>query len=223
MIVCDTNIPYAFIHNPRTSGTSISDYLVEHANGRILSNIIDPGYRLHSIYAEETRYRSLDNHFVFGFVRNPFSREYSLFNLYRKRINNHIDFKTWLIDYDDQYRRPQYGFFCDIEGNLKANIFRFEEREASLRTIATILGLDIVEFINHTSPSSINFNVSTSYLEMYDQEMIDIVYDRYRVDFEAFGYTFDGYNPIGQNVPFTFDCDTLYYCNKPSPIKYFNV
>lgn len=223
MIVCDNNIPYAFVHNPRSSGTSISEYLTNCAGGRMLTNIFELRCRLHSVYAEEVRYRRFDNHFVFGFIRNPFSREYSLYKLFNRRINPNVSFKQWLFEYYDQYSRPQYGFFCDTTGELKVNLYRFEERESSMRAIAQRLNLDAERFISYNSKDSVNFNVEDSYIEAYDNEMIDFVAEKRKVDLEAFGYTFDSYTDVIKNVPFSFDVDTLYYCNEPSPIKCINV
>lgn len=223
MIVRDNLIPYAFIHNPRTSGTNICAFLQERGGGRVLNNILDIEHRLHSVYAEEVRYRSFDGYFIFGFVRNPFSREFSLYNLYLKKKNKDIEFKRWLFEERDQYHNPQYGYFCDMDGKIKTNIFRFEERENSIRTISYILGFDSIELESYTSVDNESFNITSSYQEQYDSEMIDFMYHKYDVDFKAFGYTFEGYDDSAREVNFQFPCDPLYYnVAKPNTIKCIN-
>lgn len=221
MIVRDGENAYAFIHNPRTSGTSITDYLLKNCGGRRLRNV-DDYIQEHSIYAEEIKYRSFPNHYIFGFVRNPFSRESTLHKLYCRDTNTDVEFKRWLFDDSfPWYRKPQYGYFCDSNGKIKANIFRFEERTRAITTIAGVIGTDAKSFENHNVHNG--FNINMTYVGEYDNEMIDLVAERYKVDLDAFGYYFDGYKPIIQEVPFAFDEDTIHYNIKPPKYKFVNL
>ncbi len=221
MIVRDGENAYAFIHNPRTSGTSISDYLIKHCGGRRLHNVDDYAQE-HSIYAEEIKYRKFDNHFLFGFIRNPFSRESTLHKLYCRDTNTQVEFKRWLFDESfPWYRKPQYGYFCDTNGKIKANIFRFEERTSAIQHIASVIDADPIALEAHNVNNG--FNINMSYVNEYDNEMIDLVTERYKTDLDAFGYYFDGYNDIIQEVEFSFTEDTINYNIRPPQYRYVNV
>lgn len=219
MIVRDGENAYAFIHNPRTSGTSITKYLIEQCGGRILQNV--PEYaREHSIYLEETSYRKFPNHYFFGFVRNPWSREWTLHKLYMKKTGNVVDFKQWLLEDSPWYRNPQYGMFCDAEGNLKASVFRYEDRSNAIATISEVIKTNAKAF----EACNVNngFGTGMRYVSDYDNEMIECIAKRYSIDIDAFGYYFDGHNDKIRNVPFSIS-DALHY-NVPEPkIGYINV
>lgn len=221
MIVRDGENAYAFIHNPRTSGTSITDYLINHCGGRRLRNIDDYAQE-HSIYAEEIKYRKFDNHFIFGFIRNPFSREVTLHKLYCRDAGHEVEFKRWLLDEKfPWYRRPQYGYFCDTDGKIKANIFRFEDRLNAIKRIASVIEADADALEKHNVNNG--FNINMSYVKEYDNEMIDVVTNRYKVDLEAFGYYFDGYHDTIKEVDFEFTEDTINYNIRPPEYRFVNV
>ena len=222
MIVRDGDNAYGFVHNPRTSGTNITAYLVDFCGGRILGNVSHYA-RLHSIYAEEVKYRKFTNHFLFGFVRNPFSREYSLYKLYCETKKSSIDFKSWCFLENRLFRRPQYGYFCNTDGNLAVNVFRHEKRDEAIDIISESIDANAEEFRNFKSDETIIFNADMSYTKMYDNEMIDHLSEQYVVDLEAFGYYFDGYHDSIKNVPFEFTEDTIHYATPPLNIGTINV
>lgn len=219
MIVRDGENAYAFVHNPRTSGTSITKYLIENCGGRRLQNVPDD-IQEHTIYAEETRYRKFPNHYFFGFVRNPWSREWTLHKLYMEKTGNNIDFKKWLLEPLEWYRRPQYGMFCDMEGNLKVNVFRFEDRSNAIATIAEVIKTDAKRLESYNVNNG--FNTGMRYTYDYDNEMIECVAERYSTDIDAFGYYFDGHNDLIRSVPFTIE-DTMHYNVPPSKIGHVNI
>jgi hypothetical protein len=219
MIVRDGENAYAFIHNPRTSGTSITEYLINNCGGRRLHNV--PEYvQEHSIYAEETRYRKFPNHYFFGFVRNPWSREWTLHKLYMRDTGNVVDFKKWLIEDFPWYRRPQYGMFCDLDGNLKVNIHRFENRTEAIEEIASRIGTNAQAFESYNVNNG--FNTGMKYVQDYDNEMIDCVAERYYTDIDAFGYYFDGHNNLIKSVPFEFIENTMNYNIVEPKYRYIN-
>jgi hypothetical protein len=220
MIVRDGDDAYAFIHNPRTSGTSIADYLIKNCGGKILRNVEDYAVE-HGVYAEQIKYRPFPNHYIFGFIRNPFSREVTLHKLYCRNTGNVVEFKKWLFDDFPWFRKPQYGYFCDTQGVIKANIFRFEDRSNAIATIASIIGTDAAALESHNVHNG--FNINMSYIKQYDNEMIDLVSQRYAVDLKAFGYYFDGYHDVIKEVPFSFNEDTINYNVKPPQHRYVNV
>lgn len=235
MIISDGKIPFGFIHNPRTSGTSIRQFLITNQSCRTLENLNEV-HRNHSTYAAEQKYRSLDGYYVFGFVRNPWSREYSIYKLYCNYSKTYtgIDFKTFVMtrfdnsyeDKRDWYNRPQYGWFCDLDGNLKSKVYRFEDRFNSIKKISDDLQLSVAnELTQYYHNSTYAVNVGMSYIDEYDNEMIDVIANKYKTDIDAFGYYFDGYYDVEpKSVDFKLDVDPEFYTSQELPqFKYFNV
>jgi hypothetical protein len=108
-----------------------------------------------------------------------------------------------------------------VEGNIKANIFRFEDRTRAIATIAETIGADREALESHNVNNG--FNTQMSYVKEYDNEMIDLVTERYKTDLDAFGYYFDGYEDRIVEVPFEFTEDTINYNIKPVEHRYVNV
>ncbi len=209
MIYRNDDVPYAFFHVPRTSGTNIGHYLETRCGGRVCLNTCTPAVH-HSVYASEVKHKDLSNFYKFGFVRNPYSRDYSLFTLYHQSPGTEkMEFKDWIIkrysSYDDHdaqnFRLPQYGYYCDESGTLQVNVFRYEERELALQHIADIIKTDPIKLIENRpdySESDFRYNHVVrgveyrDYRSLYDNELYDFVTPFYQTDLDAFGYTFDG-------------------------------
>ena len=204
MIYRENKIPYIFIHNPRTSGTSLEAYLIWRGGKYFLQK--------HSIYAMIS---DIDpsNFYTFGFVRNPFSREVSLYYLHKHVTSIDYSFEEWVnkryvTKEITQYTGPQYGYFCDVNGQLKAHIFKFEDRERSIDEISSNLGFPFEQMLHYKAmPQRGNFSTKASgdYRSHYTQELIDIVTPIFQIDMDAFGYDFDGPTNIKKNVTFKFD------------------
>mgnify|MGYP001138586472 CR=1 FL=1 len=131
------NKNYLFIHVPRTAGSSLGYVLHTALNG-------DRIYDIHSSFSEleNTCPKRVKNKFKFGFVRNPFEREFSqwLYHAYKPEFLVTPTFEEWITwrysDYKmpksfiakghDAYNYlkqfsvlPQIGFFLDKENNYK--------------------------------------------------------------------------------------------------------
>lgn len=216
MIYCNNglNSSFAFFHNPRTSGSSISECLIRHGGVESKANHYLP---IHSIFAYESKYRNLDNHYKFGFCRNPYSREYSFYSLHKKfskyveKLNiptfKHYIIKKWaegvLLDSSSQ----QYGYFCDTDGKLQVNVFKYEERVKALKHIGEKIKINLNPEHRASPDGDYRYNIGLTldkhYTEMYDNEMIDLLEPKFRLDMDAFGYTFDGHKEPKQ-VEFVF-------------------
>lgn len=205
MIIRDHGASYAFIHNPRTSGSSITNFLLEYCGGKRYSvkSEIEKQYNVHRVYASGPE--KIKHYYKFGFVRNPFSRELSLYKLLMK--NNSFTFKEWIISrFSDStnknyesillyYKLPQFGYFCDINGELDVNVFRYEERDTALKIIGDNIKVNMSN-IGRFRPSknSPRFDIG-DYRNEYDYEMVSLIEEAYRVDLDNFGYTFEGFKP----------------------------
>lgn len=220
MIFGKISVPYLFVHNPRTSGTSLTNFLVNYCLGNRyrLNNETESSNILHRAYAASNN--KFDEYFKFGFCRNPFSRELSLYKLII--AENHVSFKEWIInrfsnDYDadldkkfSYFRLPQYGYFCDLDGVVKVNVYKYEQRQTALLDIGNHLKIDLSKIYKYRPENnSPRFNIQ-EYHKEYDNEMIDLVEKAYKIDLDYFGYTFDGFK---ENLPvdFKFQGDVRYY------------
>lgn len=221
MIVRNTEVPYVFVHNPRTSGTSITSFLMQYCGGVLSKENNEANNQTvsHRVYAAKTR--NFDNHFKFGFVRNPYSRELSLYKLLV--TNNEISYKEWLLirflSYPASptlqqklmyYKLPQYGYFCDINGNIAVNVYKYEERQTALEDIGNALKINLSQIHRYRpSNNSPKFDIH-HYHQNYDNEMIDIIENAYKIDLDYFGYSFDGFKDA-LPVNFKFQGDVRYY------------
>ena len=240
MLYRNDDVPYAFFHAPRTSGTNIANYLEKMCGGKTSLNTFTQSI-IHSVYASEILHKDLTNYYKFGLVRNPFSRDYSLYTLYRQ-AGVEQTFKEWIIEryspYEfkpaQNYRLPQYGYFCDEAGVLQVNVFKFEHRTEALHTVAEVIGTSAQLLINHKPEyvpgvheyNNIRQGKIDDYRFHFDKEMIDYVMPFYQIDMDAFGYTFDGFK---EPVPVEFkfeghpDFYNYDYNNLEQLQKYINV
>jgi len=198
--------PYIFIHNPRTSGTGLSLFLNKCCEGktlRIPSDIPERRSR-HSNYIEIAQHISLTNPYVFGFVRNPYDREYSLYSLMVKmnslvfderKLNIGTSFSDWVINIRDTVVWPnsnirtQKSYFVDESNSVVCNVFKYEDRTNAMETICNNIGGDFEKFKLYDT--KINSATVDDYKTQYTNEAYDLITQRYAEDLETFGYTFE--------------------------------
>lgn len=173
-----------FIHNPKTAGTSISQWLTD--------NFETIGARKHANAKQALMFFD-DVNYIFGVVRNPFDRLVS----WHKFINDtqKINFKDWVIKNCFRYQpsmsftssmtwarnwydltTPQYSWF-----NEHTDILKFENLNEDFTRVQDILGCrNDLNVLNSTHDSN--------YLEFYDDELKELVTDLYFKDIVEFGY-----------------------------------
>jgi len=153
-----------------------------------------------------------DNLFKFSFVRNPYHRIVSCYNnkingsmkgfvngmwvdfwRYNGKFYPNMTFKDFvksicLISDDkaDKHFKSQHCFLMNKKRDLIPNfIGKFENLEKDYKVICNILGFKE----NVTLP---HFNKSSGlkdYMSCYDEETKKLMMERYKRDFELFGYT----------------------------------
>lgn len=204
---------YAFVHIPKTGGSSIEaalglfhDWREENQSamfGLIQSpDLMRHGFTSHflqHITADEMALLipSIHSFFLFSFVRNPWDRFISIYSntdphLCReaeaKGINlRGIPFKEFIYrcqDIDHVHLLEQYKFITNYQGKILVDfIGYFETLEEDFQRVCRRLGMD------RTLPH-LNRSEHDNYRSYYDVETRNIVAERYRVDIELFGYTF---------------------------------
>lgn len=188
----------AFIHIPKTAGTSI-----EEALGLINDNYREsffsgqrwyPGtkvYPQHFTYQElRSRVLNLDDFFSFTFVRNPYDRLYSEW-CYRKKMKGSL--RKFLRHVCESLKRsscsgsnhfrPQVDFVADSLDFVG----KYEQLNTDFDRLTGLLP-------NGCRPSGLPFKMKnpyrheSCYLKYFDDESRRIAQQLYASDFECFGY-----------------------------------
>jgi len=159
---------------------------------------------LRSLYGPEL----WESYFKFGFVRNPWDRLVSWWEMIRRNVaegrpmngfqryvvSNAATFEDFIRKCDAEYRdsdgskwisRNQVDYLTDSSGALLVDfVGRFENLSADFGFVAARLGLESAA-IPHMNRSNHRL-----YAEYYNEELRDIVAHRYARDIAAFGYEF---------------------------------
>ena len=130
----------------------------------------------------------------FGFVRNPYDRfvSYYFFRngspqapstdisyLMKQVLKEEIALKHFLM-------RPQYEFVCDREGTIMLDYLgRYESLQACFDDLCGRLSLPTHQL------ERVNKSKHLDYREYLDEELQEMIYQRYQTDFELFDYSPD--------------------------------
>ena len=167
-----------FIHIPKNAGTAIEEYFGN------TSFKIQPG-KHDDIHDIKKRFLSTYNsHRKFTIIRNPYDKMVSWYFYLKRNLGENydvIDFNEWIKDpskfwhVDDpiSYLKPQHEWVDDTVEiikfeNINKEINKFFKKE---------IDLPIVNKSNHDHYSS-----------YYNEESSNIIYDRYKKDFEKYNY-----------------------------------
>jgi hypothetical protein len=194
---------FLFVHIPKTAGNSIQSILRDYSEDELVAlrgeqdgierfGLRNPNYKIkkHSTLAEyraalgEERFRGL---YKFTCVRNPWDRMVSYYftptkrveawnrKEFRKAISNALSAADYLqLDKgeDDPFGKLDY-------------IMRFENLADDFRVVCTTLEI--------AAPPLPQYNRSTRehYSKYYNDELRELVRERFASEIERFGYTFD--------------------------------
>ena len=184
---------YIFIHVPKTGGQSISAALGARLHGGTAAG-----------YAKHAPLRDIKNgpqHFVFGFVRNPWARMVSLYRFhcqkdwkptdaYDRAETIRLGFKGWLMtdrfymqqdqgrDMPPMQRRPQLWWLDGADF-----IGRFENIEEDFARAVKLAGA-----VKTTPLPHINSTLGGDWRDEYDAESRAFVAEHFAPDIERFGY-----------------------------------
>ena len=209
-----------FVHIPKTAGTSIEHKLghfVELKKGvqdhrtikdimpvtmkDIIQSILSCNSTLLKRHIKKVIkdynthfYSKFVNYYKFSFVRNPWSRVYSWYNnvmrdgehKIRYNVKNNCTFKEFLQNHMDQKQlRTQLYWLIDNNNNLPFDyIGRFENLNNDFDHIADIIGLK-----DKRLPKLL-FSSTLHYTKYYDDEMIEIVFNKYINEIEYFQFKY---------------------------------
>ena len=167
-----------FIHIPKNAGTSIEEYF-GNESFRIQPNKHDDIHQIKRKFPELCKiYRK------FTIIRNPYDKMVSWYFYLKRNLGENykiIEFNKWIEDpskfwhADDpiSYLKPQ----CEWINNT-VEIIKFEN-----------LNKELNNFFNETIDLPVtNKSNRNHYLEYYNKESLDIIYNKYKKDFEKFNY-----------------------------------
>lgn len=200
---------FIFIHNYKVGGTSITTAFESfgkttpsHRINRFLDNYtLFRGYKTFNghITASELKQEIptfiFNNFFKFGFVRNPYDWQLSLYNYGREniRLKEHAIYKSFenfdqYIDWRaDNLKKRQKDFFFDSENkSLMNHIGKIENFDKEIEYINNKLGLSVViPKLNKSANSEKKLADKIQELSKYSIQRIN---ELYHEDFKLFGY-----------------------------------
>lgn len=201
-----TSNNFIFIHISKCAGTSISSALSSYTSATDRELISDE----HSTYIEYEQIlgESIKKYNIFTSVRNPFDRclsQYTYWNEGKYRHNHAIqkdgmdiieatwkinDFNKWVkfiglteggIHFDNQV-----SWLKDSSGKIDESIVicKFENIANEIMDISKKFNINIDKF------EKLNTSNHGQYRNVYNQESIDIVTERYKKDLDFFKYKY---------------------------------
>ena len=206
MIISESN-KFIFVHNYKVAGESIREALEEYSIHPLeklstlkcqiakLGIIGDPNkkhlksYQIRRLFPNEWK-----KYFTFGFVRNPWSWQVSLY-FYMLQNEDHWfhdeirsmdgfeDYIEWRVKED---RVLQSSFFCDKSGKIIVDfVGRLENIQSDFREVCRRIGIGAS--LPHKNESN-----HRDYKNYYNRHTKNLVKKGFKKDIEKFGYSFDG-------------------------------
>lgn len=195
---------FIFIHIPKSAGKSIKGFFgipFDFNDYKVPIRYIEKPYR-HRPITEYMIYPQFKEYFKFAFVRNPYYRLVSAFTYlnkgginkfdkaYREQnlIKYNNDFKKFVMDIKSHLNhvhfKPQVNWLTDQNGtNMMDFIGRHENIDNDFKYVLNRLKLPTKRL------KTSNVSNPKHSIPVYDSEMIEIVTNVYRRDFEKFNYS----------------------------------
>lgn len=127
-----------------------------------------------------------NEYFKFGFVRNPWAREFSNFSMLKRNRKTCVanTFEEYILDYLPNNYLEQSSFFYDQHGQQIVDfVGKFENLDVDLETAACRVGVKLR--LPH-----LNKSTSSDYRSHYTEEMVNVVRMVYIRDITNFSYSF---------------------------------
>ena len=174
---------YMFYHIPKTAGTSITLLLYNYCENNHIKGekLITRGVSHVAVSNTWEKYNGKD-YFSFAFVRNPYTRLFSLYNfLYRHEIINE-DMKTFFRNLD---REPTQFRLLEYNNNIPLSfIGKFENIENDFNYITKKIDIPVTYQNLNTEMKAPKQN----YKDYFDEEIYNIINTKHDIDFKTFNY-----------------------------------
>ena len=202
MIIEDHKV--IFIHIPKNAGTAVEKYFGVHNLDTLYSNN-ERALKHNTIYEIKSKFsKKYKSYKKFAIVRNPYERMVSWYFHLKEEAEREVEFFNTTLE-----KAFPFGFIKWLEDPFKTQFTRwklpnnkFVQTDKLLRnpqytwideTVTVLKYENLNEEINEFFGEEIDLpiiNKSThmSYLNYYNKHAFDIVYERYKEDFEKFNY-----------------------------------
>lgn len=190
-------LKFIFIHIPKTSGNSLSLFLKDFIDDKVIHRTSNMGEKqgisiicektnkdikhMDITYYKNTYGEKINDYFKFTIVRNPYDRMLSYY-FWSKGKNNQKFNRNEFIKFIKENESLQHKY---IDNTF--HIIRFENLINELKNIECLK--EIVNFNNYPTLNA-SSNSKRNYNEIYDKELKDLVFNKYKKDFELFGYKY---------------------------------
>tara|TARA_Y200000002_G_C22620701_1_gene638040 strand:+ start:683 stop:1291 length:609 start_codon:yes stop_codon:yes gene_type:complete len=197
-------LKFIFIHIPKTSGNSLSVFLTDFVNNTVtirdspagkdcnVSIICEKRSQKQIKHANIDYYKRLygkqiNDYFKFTIVRNPYDRILSYY-FYQKCNLQEKNYETFnrdeFINFVKENKQilNQYTY---IDNSF--HIVYFENLIDDLKNLDCFKG--VIDFNNYPKLNS-SYNSKIDFETIYDKELKDLVFNKFKKDFDIFGYNF---------------------------------
>lgn len=198
---------FAFIHVPKTAGTSITEALSPYDDRSIIETLLNfkplnafPFFYSLNPLPQHIRANKLRDYlsqpifqklYTFAFVRNPWDWQVSLFHYLRESIFHpkystvcNMDFQQFLQWRIQSYKITQNEFITNRQGNIIVDfVGRFEHLEQDFRRICRKIGVPFN--LPHKNKSR-----HRNYRKYYTEKTKNLVVRYFKQDIELFDYEF---------------------------------
>ncbi len=200
---------FIYVHLYKTAGTSIRAVLAKYniksiymwRPVRLLSRkipfLIKNPYPRHAIAADiQNRFSKeiFENYFKFGFVRNPWAWQASIYHYILRKKNHHQrkeiselrDFTEYLkwLDKRNTIALQKYFFYDKNDNKLVDFIGKVENLQSDFNIISNTIGIPNIE-LPHLNKSEKNH-----YRDYYNTKSKALIYKIYKKDIDLFKYEF---------------------------------
>lgn len=198
---------FLFVHIPKTGGNSIQKLLQPYSEDQIVTLAAQDGMERFEVRGRFTRHKHAtlaDYHdqvppelfaelFTFCTVRNPWSRAISFYFTPRRWMKRGTS-PFWSRDdfLELLPRLPPMVDYLKVDGQVHAmgGVLQYENLAEQLPAVLGRIGLEAdggeLPHLNRSQAGDYR-----TYFEA-DQELVDLVAERYREDIQYFGYRFEG-------------------------------
>ena len=171
-----------FVHIPKNAGTSIETYFVND------SFRIQPNKHADICEIKRKFKNSYNNYRKFTVIRNPYDKMVSWYFFLKRNALENVSTNGDIIEFNEWIKDPsKFWNFNDPISYLKSQHEWIDE------TVEIIKFEDLNNELNKFFDKKIDLPVTNKsnhdhYLSYYNKESLNIIYDRYKKDFEKYNY-----------------------------------
>lgn len=196
MLISHTN-KFIFVHNYKVAGSSIKRALRPYSAkiGFWQFSLREPFFRFNAhVQSKDIKERIprfiYENYFKFGFVRDPWDWQVSLYTFMLKNQKHHqhrliksMNFERYIDWRVHQELRLQKDFFYNQQGECLVDfVGKYESLQKDFNQVCATVGIKTcLPHINQSKPAG-------SYLEYHTRETIDMIEQAFQQDILLFNY-----------------------------------